>query len=177
MKKYLGVFLFLLLLAAIGCSESNSTNTENKLDDKGNTNNPLTQEGFQYKVKGKSFSFDVCQVLIHTPVVDYLTIAAPGAVGIQLRTLPNEKGTYKNTVGDNPYRRYNVWFVHEGKRYNADNNRGNSSITFTEVGVMGEMGSVYTGQIKGYFSGTFIADDNTELVVTDGFFYTVAPRS
>ena len=107
----------------------------------------------------------------NTPVADYLTIASPDATALQLRTIPNAKGTYKHNDGDNEYRRYNVWFNFEGKRYDVNNSVGSSTVTITEVGVMPATGAYYDGFIKGSFSGTFVAEDNSQIVITNGFFY------
>ncbi|MER3328590.1 MAG: hypothetical protein RIF34_03345 [Candidatus Kapaibacterium sp.] len=170
MKKILSVSMLLFILLLAGCGDDDSTNPT----DDNNNNNPLTKEGMQYKIGGAPFTFAECKVLSHTPVRDYFTIVSPNSTGIQLRTLPDATGTYENTVGVNTFRRYNVWFVSGSKTYFADNDRGSSKITLTEVGKMGENGA-YSGIIKGSFSGTFVADDKTEIVVTDGFFWAVQP--
>lgn len=167
MKKVLSISILLFALLIAGCSDDESTTpSDNK--------NPLTKEGIQYKIGGAPFTSIDCKILSHTPVRDYFTVVSPNATGIQLRTLPDAVGTYENTVGDNEFRRYNVWFVSGAKTYYADNERGSSKITLTEVGKMGE-GGVYTGTVKGSFSGTFVADDKSEIVVTDGYFWAVQP--
>lgn len=170
MKKVLSITVLLFMLLLAGCSDDESTNPT----DDSNKNNPLTKEGMQYKVDGAPFTFTECKVRSHDPVRDYMMIVAPNSTGIQLRTLPNETGTYENTVGDNLYRRYNVQFKHGSNMYYADNERGNAKITLTEVGKMGENGA-YTGIVKGSFSGTFVAEDKTEITVTDGYFWAVQP--
>ncbi len=170
MKKVLGISILLFMLILAGCSDDESTNPT----DGGNSNNPFTKEGMQYKVGGSPFTFTECKVRSHDPVRDYMMIVAPNSTGIQLRTLPNATGTYENTVGDNLFRRYNVQFKHGSKLYYADNERGTAKITLTEVGQLGE-NYTYTGKVKGYFSGTFVADDKSEIVVTDGFFWAVQP--
>ncbi len=167
MKRVLSIVVLLFVLLLSSCSDNKST-------DPSTETNPLTKEGFQYKIAGESFTSMDCKVLSHTPVRDYFTVISPDATGIQLRTLPDATGTYENTVGENEYRRYNVWFKHGATTYFADNDRGIAKITLTEVGTMGE-GGVYTGIVKGSFSGTFVANDKTEIVVTDGFFWAVQP--
>ena len=106
MKKVLTISILLFMLLLAGCSDDESTNPT----DGGTTSNPLTKEGMQYKVDGAPFTQVKCEVLSHTPVRDYFTVVSPNSTGIQLRTLPDKTGTYENTVGDNPYRIYNVWF-------------------------------------------------------------------
>ncbi|PKL78837.1 MAG: hypothetical protein CVV25_10025 [Ignavibacteriae bacterium HGW-Ignavibacteriae-4] len=134
----------------------------------------MTKEGIQYKIDGAPFTSIDCKILSHTPVRDYFTLVSPDATGIQLRQLPDSLGTYQNTVGENTFRRFNVWFVSGAKTYFADNDRGNAKITLTQVGKMGENGA-YDGTVKGSFSGTFVADDKSEIVVTDGYFWAVQP--
>ncbi len=168
MKKVLSISILFFVLLLASCSDDDSTNPSTE-------NNPLTKEGFQYKIGGAPFVSIDCNVLSHTPVRDYFTIVSPNSTGIQLRTLPDEVGTYQNTVGDNEFRRFNVWFKSGAKTYYADNDRGNAKITLTEVGKMGENGA-YNGVVKGSFSGTFVADDKTEIVVTDGYFWAVQPN-
>ncbi|MCB0702473.1 MAG: hypothetical protein R2863_09795 [Candidatus Kapaibacterium sp.] len=170
MKRILSVTLLLLTLLFVSCSDDDTTNPS----DDNNITNPLTKEGMQYKVDGAPFTQVDCKVLSHTPVRDYFTVVSPNSTGIQLRTLPDKTGTYENTVGDNLFRRYNVWFKHGSKMYYADNDRGNAKITLTEVGKMGENGT-YNGIVKGYFSGTFVNEDKTEITVTDGYFWAVQP--
>lgn len=167
MKKVLSISILLFALLLAGCSDDESTNPTTD-------NNPLTKEGMQYKIAGAPFVTIDCKVLSHTPVRDYFTLVSPDATGIQLLTLPDATGTYENTVGDNEFRRFNVWFKSGSKMYYADNERGNAKITLTQVGKMGENGT-YEGIVKGSFSGTFVADDKTEIVVTDGFFWAVQP--
>lgn len=169
MRRVFSISLLLFALLLAGCSDDESTNPTD-----GGSTYPLTKEGFQYKIDGAPFVSIDCKVLSHTPVRDYFTIVSPTSTGIQLRTLPDKVGTYENTVGDNEFRRFNVWFVSGAKTYYADNDRGKAKITLTEVGTMGE-GGTYTGVVKGSFSGTFVADDKTELVVTDGYFWAVQP--
>ncbi len=170
MNKLISITILLFMLLLAGCSDDETTNPT----DGGSTSNPLTKEGMQYKIDGAPFALVDCKILSHTPVRDYFTIVCPDATGIQLRTLPDETGTYENMVGDNLFRRFNVSFKQGSITYYADNDRGNAKITLTEVGKMGENGA-YEGIVKGSFSGTFVAEDKSEIVVTDGYFWAVQP--
>ena len=124
--------------------------------------------GMSYVVDGETFSFDTAQVMAQTPVPEFHTIIAPDATGIQLRTLQNEVGTY--TIGEGPssYRVVNVWFTHEGVRYDADASKGSGTITLDSVGTVN--GADYEGAMTGTFEGTFVANDGSEIEVTDGVF-------
>lgn len=167
MKKILSISVLLFALLLAGCSDDDATNPVNE--------NPFTKEGIQYKIDGASFSSIDCNVLSHFPVRYYFTVVSPDSTGIQLLMLPDSLGTYENTVGENEYRRFNVRFKSGSTMYYADNERGKAKITLTQVGKMGENGA-YDGIVKGSFSGTFVAEDKSEIVVTDGFFYAVQPN-
>lgn len=123
--------------------------------------------GLSYEVDGITYAHDKAQVMAQTPVADYLTIISPDATKIQIRTLPNEKGKY--TIGEGPdYREVNVWFVHEGVRYDADQNKGSGIIKLDSIGTMDNTG--YIGDISGTFEGTFVASDGKEITVKNGKF-------
>ena len=129
--------------------------------------------GLTYVVNGQRFTNDVAPVLGETPVAGYMTITSPNSIGIQLRMLPNEKGTYKAGEGPSDYRLVDVWFPHEGTRYDASKDKGSATIVLTEVGTMGWP---YVGEVAGTFEGTFVSADGSKIIVTDGEFRGRAPQ-
>jgi murein DD-endopeptidase MepM/ murein hydrolase activator NlpD len=141
----------------------------NQLPSESATSGDFEGYGLSYEVDGETFSFDDALVMAQTPVAEFLTVVAPTSVGIQLRTLPNEVGTYTIGQGPRSYREVNVWFPHEGVRYNAGIDAGSGTIVFTSVGTM--VGFNYEGDIKGTFEGTFVAADGTEIEVENGVFH------
>lgn len=167
MKKLLSISVLFFVMLLAGCSDDDATNPSK--------DNPFTKEGIQYKLDGAVHTSIDCEILSHYPVRYYFTLVSPDSTGIQLRMLPDSLGTYENTVGDNEFRRFNVRFKSGSTMYYADNTRGTAKITLTQVGKMGENGA-YDGIVKGSFSGTFVADDKTEIKVTEGFFYAVQPK-
>lgn len=169
MKNRLSYLVVVLIALLLGCDSSTSSNEEE--NDKGN--NPLTEAGLTYEVNGQTFNIEGAEVQSHNPVRDYLIIVAPSPLGIQLRMIPNKTGTYKHDDGDNEFRRFNVWFPHEGVTYYADNDKGSASITLTEIGTMTDQaGQTYNGSIKGSFSGTFVSDAGNSITVENGYFFT-----
>lgn len=173
MKNLIKIILVLVTLALISCAEDSPTNDDNNGNGNGNGDNPLTESGLVYEVDGQQYKIEAAEVQSHNPVRDYLIIVAPSPLGIQLRMIPNEVGTYNHDDGDNEFRRYNVWFPHEGVTYYADNDKGSSTITLTEVGTMTEdAGQSYNGSIKGSFSGVFVSNNGESIVVENGYFYT-----
>lgn len=123
--------------------------------------------GMTYVVDGVRYTNEVAPVLGETPVAGFMTITSPDSLGIQLRMLPNEVGTYKAGEGPSEYRLVDVWFPHEGVRYDANADKGSATITLTEVGTMGWP---YQGDVAGTFSGTFVDAIGNEIKVTDGEF-------
>lgn len=170
MKKIFSIALLSLIFLAVSCADDSSTNNNDKVGV-----NPLTSAGLVCKVDGKEVKYATSYALSHTPVADYLTLTAPDATGIQLRTIPNAKGTYKHSDGSNAFRRFNVWFTYEGETYFADNDKGSATITITEVGEMAS-GGVYSGIVKASFSGVFVSATGNSINVTDGYLYSVSPK-
>lgn len=66
-------------------------------------------------------------------------------------------------------------FKHQGTTYRGaginTTEPANSSCTFTvtQVGSIDGWPQAYTGTVEATFSGTFVADNGSSIVVTDGF--------
>lgn len=123
--------------------------------------------GLTYVVDGERFTNQDILVMAQTPVPDYYTVTSPDALGIQLRMLPNELGIFEAGEGPSQYRLVDVWFPHEGKRYDANKDVGSATIIITEVGTNSWP---YAGDVAGTFSGTFVASDGSSIEVTAGEF-------
>ena len=171
MKKIFVLTLLTFVFLVFSCADDSTTNND---DNEGNGgNNPLTSAGLVCKVDGKELKFDESFAQSHNPVRDYLILTAPNAAGIQLRMIPNVKGTYKHNDGTNEFRRFNVWFPYEGETYYADNDKGSATITITEVGELTDEVVGYIGFIKASFSGVFVSETGNSINVTDGYAYSV----
>ena len=122
--------------------------------------------GMTYTIDGETYVHETAPLMPQTPVADFMTITAPDSIGVQLRMLPYEVGSYKAGEGPSQWRLVDVWFGHNGKRYIADGSRGSATITLTEV----VSAPNYEGQVKGTFSGTFVSEDGDSITVTNGKF-------